>query len=280
MSVVICKLPKAGIGNQLFPLMHSIIFAEINNLPLIITGYYQLKIGPFIRREKTKRNYLGYYNFQKNIGYYIIDLLKIEYFKLRFEQIHEPSISSKKHTENKVYVFHKLPSISDYFIHLRNYRTLTINSFWSILHPGIIKMINNNKWYNIGVHVRMGDFRKLINNEPYIGGHVRTPEKYFIDTINQIRNKLNRDETVAIYTDGYRSEFNELLITSNLVFIEGNPDIVDLVCLSKSKIIITSPSSTFSYWAAFLSDAKIVQHPEIQHPVINKTLNVDLLDNI
>ena len=280
MSVVICKLPKAGIGNQLFPLMHSIIFAEINNLPLIITGYYQLKIGPFIRREKTKRNYLGYYNFQKNIGYYIIDLFKIAYLKFRFEQIHEPSICSIQQTENKVYVFHKLPSISDYFIHLRNYRTLTINSFWSILHPGIIKMINNNKWYNIGVHIRMGDFKKLSNNELYIGGHVRTPEKYFIDTINQIRNKLNRDETVAIYTDGYRSEFNELLTTSNLVFIEGNPDIVDLVCLSKSKIIITSPSSTFSYWAAFLSDAKIVQHPEIQHPVINKKLNVDLLDNI
>jgi hypothetical protein len=38
MSVVICKLPKAGLGNQLFPLMRAYTFAHLNNLPGMVPG--------------------------------------------------------------------------------------------------------------------------------------------------------------------------------------------------------------------------------------------------
>ncbi len=75
MSVVVCKLPKAGLGNQLFPLMHAFVFAKLNNLPVIVTGYHQLKIGPYIRREKNKRQYKGYFTFQKNIAGEYRDLI-------------------------------------------------------------------------------------------------------------------------------------------------------------------------------------------------------------
>jgi len=38
MSIVVCELPKAGLGNQLFPLVKAAVFAELNGLPLIVTG--------------------------------------------------------------------------------------------------------------------------------------------------------------------------------------------------------------------------------------------------
>ena len=52
MSVVVCKLPQAGLGNWLFCLMKAKVFAEMYQLPLIIIGYHQLKIGPYLRFEK------------------------------------------------------------------------------------------------------------------------------------------------------------------------------------------------------------------------------------
>jgi hypothetical protein len=38
-----------------------------------------------------------------------------------------------------------------------------------------------------------------------------------------------------------------------------------LILLSRSKIIITSAGSTFSYWAGFLSDSPIIMHPDHIH---------------
>jgi hypothetical protein len=34
MSVVVCQLPKAGPGNQLFVLMKAHVFAHLNGLPI------------------------------------------------------------------------------------------------------------------------------------------------------------------------------------------------------------------------------------------------------
>jgi hypothetical protein len=52
---------------------------------------------------------------------------------------------------------------------------------------------------------------------------------------------------------------------TNIQFSGKNPDIVDLVLLSKSKLIVTSATSTFSYWAAFLSNSPVIMHPDHLH---------------
>ncbi len=41
---VICKLPKAGLGNQLFPLLKGYVFARLNHLPILVVGFNYLKI--------------------------------------------------------------------------------------------------------------------------------------------------------------------------------------------------------------------------------------------
>jgi hypothetical protein len=66
MGIVICKLPKAGLGNQLFPLMKAYVFAHINHLPVTIVNYRQLRLGPWLRGEKNKRIYNGFFIFEKN----------------------------------------------------------------------------------------------------------------------------------------------------------------------------------------------------------------------
>ena len=48
---------------------------------------------------------------------------------------------------------------------------------------------------------------------------------------------------------------------SNIKFSNSNTDIEDMLRLSKSKIIITSCNSTFSYWAAFISSSPVITHP-------------------
>ena len=54
-------------------------------------------------------------------------------------------------------------------------------------------------------------------------------------------------------------------LLSKVSFIEGNSDIVDLLLLSKSKLIVISATNTSSYWAAFISDNPVIMHPAHLH---------------
>ncbi len=58
------------------------------------------------------------------------------------------------------------------------------------------------------------------------------------------------------------TSLNSLFTLENISMSEGNPDIVDMVLLSRSEIIVTATGSTFSYWAGFLSDVPVILHPD------------------
>jgi hypothetical protein len=263
MSIVVCKLPRAGLGNQLFPLMKAYTFAYLNKLPVIVTGYHQVKPGPYLRREKTKRNYSGFFTFQKNIVSAQWDKWKLKkYIK---HQVIEPVVAhiDGKDQSDGLYIFSAMPHWDHYFDGLKEYRPLVIELFWKLISKDVLKKISQQPVPCIGVHIRMGDFRKLNQGEDFSkAGIVRTPEQYFINIINSIRGIHGTELPVSVFTDGFRHQFDQLFKLNNITLIEGNSDLADLILLSKSKVIVTSATSTFSYWAGFLSDACLIMHPD------------------
>jgi hypothetical protein len=84
---------------------------------------------------------------------------------------------------------------------------------------------------------------------------------YYIAEITRIQNE-HPDYLFHVFSDGYPEELSSLLGFKNVVYFNSINDIVDLYQMSKSKILITSAGSTYSYWAGFLGDAEIVQHPD------------------
>ncbi len=267
MSIVHCKIPKSGLGNQLFPLMKAHVFGHLNRMPVIVTGYHQFKIGPYLRREKIKRNYSDYFTFQKRLIGAWIESQKLRKFK-DSAIVKEPLLESidAKGSQRQLYEYNAIPGWADYFGQLREHRELVIRLFHSLLRKSIVTKTDEQQSPCIGVHIRMGDFRKLRQGEDFKStGAVRTPEEYFIEMINQIREINGTKLPVSVFTDGYRHELGKLLAMDKVKMIEGNPDIVDMLLLSRSKIIVASAGSTFSYWAGFLADAPLIMHPDHIH---------------
>jgi Glycosyl transferase family 11 len=270
MSVVICKLPKAGLGNQLFPLVKAAVFAELNGIPLIVSGYKQFRIGPYLRGEKVKRSYGGYFNFQKNSLTAIFDRFSLWRYRNHREVV-EPPLKRfpASGVAGKKFIFSSIPHWSDYFAGLKEHRDLAISVFRRMVRATILSQVETMQSPCIGVHIRMGDFRKLATGEDFKAvGAVRTPERYFMEMISSIREINGSKLPVSVFTDGYRKEFEGLFSLENVHMIEGNTDIADLLLLGKSKVIVTSAGSTFSYWSGFLSEAPLVMHPDHLHAPI------------
>jgi len=276
MTSIHCKVPRTGLGNQLFPIVKAHVFAALNSLPVVVTGYRQFKLGPYLRGEKSKRNYSNYFNFQKNIASAWIEERSIQALAKK-GLVNEPRVERLLEQEVKdgVYLFSEHPHYHDYFVGLRENRDEARKQLQSILRKEIVDEVNFKDPPVIGVHIRMGDFRKLKQGEDFSQvGATRTPEDYFIDCINKIRSINGSTLPVSIFTDGYRHELKELLALKDVDIVEGNRDIVDLLLLSRSKIIITSAGSTFSYWSGFLSDGPVIMHPDhIYAPLRPETVN-------
>lgn len=267
MSLVVCRLPKAGLGNQLFPLVKAAVFARLNELPLSVVGYHQFKIGPYLRREKTKRNYSGYFSFQRGWLGESLQRAKLATYG-NYQTVSEPPVEtlSGEAIKKTKFQFSAIPHYNDYFAGLREHRELALTGFREMLSRPVARRVEDLEAPCIGVHIRMGDFRKLRAGEDFGSvGAVRTPEDYFAGLIEKIRAINGRDLPVSVFTDGYKQEFQRLFNMKKVSMVEGNADIVDMLLLSRSKLIITSAGSTFSYWSAFLSNAPVIMHPDHLH---------------
>jgi hypothetical protein len=258
-SIVVSRLPDAGLGNKLFTWAHGTIFANTNNLRHFSNGVTKIKIGPIIRRENSLRFYANYFKYSK-----LISKFKL-IFLLRNKTIIKVNYSdcskSCKVIENSIYIFNEIPNWSDYFNVIRENREIVIKNFFNTLNLKIYRKYLDKTPPVIGVHIRMGDFKKIDTSQDFsLVGHTRTPTNYFIDIINKIRVGAEANLSVTVFSDGDKSELSEILSLRNVYLAEKDLDILQMLHLSKSKIIILSAGSTFGQWAAFFSDAAIINH--------------------
>jgi hypothetical protein len=259
------RLPRAGLGNKLFVWARAYAFSALNQLPLSVSGWDHLQIGPLLRRERSLRRYGQ--SFRPSPRVSLFQRLKL---LTGLPQIHEPGLISLSHAdEHAAYVFSEIPHWRDMFGTLHPFRDLIRQSFYDMLSPHLHAELTSAPKPLIAVHVRQGDFRPLKPGEDFARvGSVRTPLDYFVDLITGIRRVCNRVIPVTIFSDGRPADLAPLLALESTELAQTYPDVLDLVLMSSSRLLICSAGSTFSYWAAFFADAPILLHPDHIHAPI------------
>lgn len=253
---VYSRLPKAGLGNKMLVWARGCVFAYKNNLELFTSAWWSVQLGPWIRREKQKRLYWGYFNEDS-----LFAKLKYYFFRFICEVEVEPRVFDAKSQKRKLYVFNSLihSEDNDYFKELKPYRQHIKNELYKRINPALLQQLDKYSTPAIGIHVRRGDFK--------LGSKV-TPISFFVDAINSVRSVSGKILPVTIFTDASKDEIEDLLSLPCVDVAVPKQDILDILLLSKSDICILSINSTFSSWAAFLNDGIILKHPEEWNPDI------------
>lgn len=234
--------------NRLFVWAHAYLYSQMHHLPLHVNGWYKTQLGPWIRKERTKRFYALYFRNQTDlIGYTFRSLLGKNGIKYN-PPIHESYLEPHYHTV----IFNKLPHSSRYFSELKGHSELIRDALINMIVSRIQIKINHQHPPEIGIHVRRGDFIK--------GSFIESLD-FFKKAILFLRSTYSPKLNAIIFSDGYNYELQELLNMPDTTLYKGETDIEDLIVLSRSKFIVTSLTSTFSYWAVFLSDAVALYNP-------------------
>lgn len=268
-SVVQARLPRAGMCNKLLVWARAYSFSRINNLPLYVYRWSDFKVGPMVRKERSLRNYSNVFWGNSCGSFY---RSKVTQLFGNNTVIRNPNPQSAAFYHNHVYNFSSFPNWPFYFRELDGCRNIIIDGFKKLVKPRFSSLFVSGFSPVVGVHVRLSDFRpSTYLSEHLLACNIRTPLDYFVHVINSLREISSSTLPVTVFTDGHANEINELLSLPAVKLYRGKSDIEELITLSKSSVIIPSASSSFSYWAAFISnshvvmpvDSNIVLSPEI-----------------
>ena len=60
-SKVFVQFPRTGLGNMMLIWARGVVLSKANNIPLICSLWYGIRLGPILRNEPKKRFYWGYF---------------------------------------------------------------------------------------------------------------------------------------------------------------------------------------------------------------------------
>jgi hypothetical protein len=257
-SYVHARLPNAGLGNKLFVWAKAHVFAHLNGLPLLVTGWNGVQIQPLLRGGDL-RLYLNYFKRVDQVGW-------LGRLRKPPRRLAEPPVEPVSIQDGTRYEFSQVPPWQDYFADLKPHRAEVIRALLEMLTEARRAELRRQQPPAICLQIRMGDFRALQAGENFrsVGG-VRTPLQYFIEAVQALRQVHGSELPVSIVSDGSAEQLQELLALPRVSLAGANSKIVDILLMAKSKILIPSAGSTFGYWGGFLGDNILLTHPDHTH---------------
>ena len=118
----------------------------------------------------------------------------------------------------------------------------------------------------IGINIRLGrDFAPPSPTDgsgySWIGWLQQTPLSWFVETLSLIREHAGWCVPAVVVSDGSASQLAALLHLPNVTWLAPSNAVVDLLTLSRTRLLLGSGSSTFSAWAAFLGQQPVFTAP-------------------
>ncbi len=243
--VLYVRFNRCGMCNKLITWAKAYVWSQKNNADLDIAGWVHIPFGSIRRWDRSWRWYVGHFKRKTRLFSGIRNDLPL------IREISDPMVEGARKMR-----FKSTPHVFD-LIELSAYREMIVPGFYDLIRPRHLELARQAEIPDIGVHVRRGD---------YIGLKDALDFSYYLAQIRMIRKIAGKQLKVFLFTDGYKNELQPLLEEPDVHFFQPVNDLVDLLVLSSSKVIITTKASTYSYWAAFISNAIVLHHPKTNVP--------------
>lgn len=232
------EIGRAGLGNELFPLMRSYDIAFESQAKMLWPNWYKIRVGPYVRRERDKRNY---WRFMSSGG------LAGQCTSFATRLLRGRRVDRQAGMANH---FRSLPNDPGWYLE-------ALNSF--VKPRRRARWSDDDRWY-VGVHVRLGDFAPAPADFSSLQeNNTSTPMSWYLDVIRWV-NSYAPHVPVRVMSDGLDAELSELLAMPNVERHIGGDALNDICALARS-IAIVGSRSTFTAWSAFLGQVPLLVPP-------------------
>ncbi|MGO4154113.1 alpha-1,2-fucosyltransferase [Cupriavidus sp. YAF13] len=147
------------------------------------------------------------------------------------------------------------------FSPLRGRHALIRDKLWSITRPKHVAGASHNFGRSITLHVRLGDFQKVSDEQIRKGRtNSRISLSWYIAIVEKIREELKEDIPVYLFSDGQDEELRDIYKLGGVTRMNFGSAIADIWGLSRSTVLVAS-GSTFSMWGSYLGQMPTLWYP-------------------
>ena len=257
MIYVYPKLLKSGLGNLLFDWARAEVCAEKWHLPILNPRWVRFdRIGVWLRHERYKR-YYG--NSFLSEGF--VTGVKRWWIAKTYPEISENEL--QQGVKRGMVVFSG--TVNKFFDGLLEHQAFIAKRLVEIVNPNLWKSTEKFEPF-IGLHIRRGDF---------CVSHLKTPDEWFISAMRKTFETpaAMGIKDIRVFSDAYPSDIATITESLskdgyNVIVMPKAPAIQDILALSRAKILVCSPHSTFSMWGVFLGQMPSVWKKDIPPPAL------------
>ena len=252
------EVGRYGLAHSLLAWARCEVWCKENEIPIIAPSWRYLRIGPYLRGERDKRQYHRYFRFPK----YVCGLRR-QYLLKRLPHVvsSEYEDQRKKPNQNAIIVFENLLSMNEetHFHRIIGHHEHIRNALFAITKTKYRP--NRMESPHVALHVRMGDFSPATAEELRKGvKNARIPVEWYREMLIGVRNRLGIDCRAVIYSDGDDEQLRPILALPQTKRALRQPAITDLLSMGNAVLLISSGSG-FSCWGAYLGQVPRICFP-------------------
>lgn len=252
-------LGRYGLTHGLLAWARCLIWCDQNDAKMLAPFWFKLRIGPYLRRERDKRNYFLLLHSGNATG--------------------GISRLATLARARKVEVGSEWPEVPDCLgqVVVRFHNALKDNerkSFAQVIGHGPylrreLLAMTRQKYHPapatepfVAIHVRLGDFTKLSVGSQVSPGqnNARLPINWYGDRLKALRSSLGREVPAIVFSDGSDADLATLLAIPGVTRAPRQASVTDLLAMGQGAAVIASGSG-FSLWGAFLGGAPRIAFP-------------------
>lgn len=253
------RLAGPGLGNMLLPWARAQVWAEVSDAWVLCPTWSQLKIGPILRRERDWR----FYSFQFHPAPDEVTGVERALALSVCWQLDESGKLLRKGVPGAGEVRH-FSGLRDRFASLRSHGRFLRERLESVVETQLLPPPMPPSL--IAVHVRCGDFRIPPAAVAERLAETGLPPQFRLPldvVVSAVRDALAvAPGPVRVYSDGTDQELAPLLDVPGVERSSGRPAVTEMLEMAQARILIGTPHSSFSMWAAFLGQPLYVGFPQ------------------
>jgi hypothetical protein len=248
---------RHGLGHSLLAWGRCQLWCRDQEATPLAPRWLRLRVGPWLRRERDKRNYFLLFRTGNAVGG-----LRRTWILATTRQVDESEAASLDPGEPAVVVFRSLPDndIKRDFAALRGGGPWLRKQLEAMTLPRYLPQ-GAATGRHIAMHVRMGDFPTATPDEVASGQqNVRTGVDWFLDALHSLREAMGEAIPAIVYSDGEEEELAPLLRLPSVVRAPPQAAVTDMLSIARADALIGSGSG-FSIWGSLLGDVPRLSAP-------------------
>lgn len=265
---------RYGLAHSLLAWARCELWCRDHGIPMLAPNWNHLRIGPYLRRERDKREYHRLFTFP----HYITGLKRAWLLRLP----HYPAgkdwtaLNVPRHSHILVFKNRDLQNFEFHFPEIAGRAPELQAALRLMTRPEYLP--DDTGEPHIAIHVRLGDFSAPPTEGALREGsrNSRLPLQWYVQTLIALRAALGREVPAIIYSDGDDQALASLLAQPEVHRAQSRSAITDLLAMAQASALISSGSG-FSIWGCFLGSVPRICFPgQREVRVLGAPLPVDL----